>query len=735
MSQEIKYKSFICYRGKLGGARMEYAPSEDVATMLAQWINENENLDVYPALFEAKCKAGEVTYDAEGIDKFMPGMKRVFAVICPDFFREIIDKYNEALEEMNKEDAFLHLVRSLQSDKNQNIYYFELKRAFEEGGEDNNIVCPIVVRNGLRSPTLNNREGELIIRLFGKKMHELIRGVNPITFNYECIRGTLSNDPRWNEGDKAEKTVKELEMIPEVAALKKAIIGVCDTVETARSGFFTTNDIMGDLQKCTQTISNNQLPKSVRGSQSKNHFYASNPNIIYDPVFIRHRNPPPPFLAKCMVDEFNRKKQELGLSSDNFGFWNVDFSPGQRFDGISVCAVCFGTLILQHRLMKDGDIFGCTGLDSVAEKRFTDNMNAGINLLIALRNPYLKTWPSSWIFSDDKVDREGTVNQTTLSISTILSCGFLSRKNQPDDKILKARYEFVWESVEQLISGGISYYDYNDAVCNGWGYGIIPSLESCDNGDGEIDSELAMTAFTVFVFDTFLKLGISTGKLMERFSEDKEFLLVLQERKNIIDYNIRCILYYFKDRQNKDDGAFSRSSVGNRSSSLTHTAHVTKSLFSFLNDYFIGEQESEIARLILAKTAPYIVGRVKEMRKRGSFTISDFERFEIDEEIKAAYGNKNMDQYEHSSEFIVAITLMKIAKAMPEYKKEAVSCINWIMNIYLGPNSKKIVRNGATLLVTGSQERELPYPIFYIYYYRMMLHDYMKFIDGSEDMG
>ena len=724
---ERKYKSFVCYRGKLGGSRMQYAPSEDVATIIAYWINSNAKLDVHPALFEAKCKSGEVSYDPVGIDKFMRGMKKVFAIICPDFFREIIDLYNESVENMTKEAAVEFVKQELEKDRDKNIYYFELKKAFSEGGSEN-IVFPIIVENGTTSPTLSEREANIVINIFGEKMRNILRGVNLLTFDYRVISPRLLPMPTWNEGKGTNETIRELEKIPAVQEFKHRLIESLNKVDALEVSF-TKSSIKSDLQKCTQTISNHQLPKSAQGGQSHNHFNAHNPEIIYDPVFIRHKNPPPPFLAKCMVDEFNANKNPLGLSSDYFGFWEVDFKPNQQFEGISVCAVCFGTLILQHRLKKDSGISSAC-LNEGAEKHFTDKMNAGINLLIALRNPYNKTWPSSWIFSDSALDRDGTVNQTTLGLSTLISCGFLSRKCVADNNVLRARYEFIWESVECLLEAELRYYDYNNALCKGWGYGIDPQVYNKLEHD---PSELAMTAFTAFVFDTLQKIGKSTEKLMERFADDAEFLCILKERKMIVDDNLRCILHYFKDRQRAEDGAFERTSIDDNLPSLTHTSYVVKSLVAFLSDYYIGDEESDLASKILKKGVEYIMTRTKEMYDRKHFNVFAHERFEIDGTIRDAYNKQNMDQYEHCVEFIVAVTLMKIADFVSEYKADATRLVKWIMNMYLGTGADSIVRKGTSLFVRSSRESRLMYPIFNIYYYRMMLQDYLKSYDSFEE--
>ena len=92
-----------------------------------------------------------------------------------------------------------------------------------------------------------------------------------------------------------------------------------------------------------------------------------------------------------------------------------------------------------------------------------------------------------------------------------------------------------------------------------------------------------------------------------------------------------------------------------------------------------------------------------------------------------------MDQYEHCVEFIVAVTLMKIADFVSEYKADATRLVKWIMNMYLGTGADSIVRKGTSLFVRSSRESMLMYPIFNIYYYRMMLQDYLKSYDSFEE--
>ena len=126
-----------------------------------------------------------------------------------------------------------------------------------------------------------------------------------------------------------------------------------------------------------------------------------------------------------------------------------------------------------------------------------------------VRNPYTKTWPSTWEFNnkaDESIGVEGTTNQTTLSLSTLMSCGFLA----PDipQKYLKARYDYIWESVDVLLDWGVSRI--SDRRVTGWRY-----TPESHNGTALLP--------TVFVFDTLCKLRQNILELIPVFSPEDPF--------------------------------------------------------------------------------------------------------------------------------------------------------------------------------------------------------------------
>ena len=159
------------------------------------------------------------------------------------------------------------------------------------------------------------------------------------------------------------------------------------------------------------------------------------------------------YLAARFSREFENMKAQCGLPGEleaPFCAWPVDLDQqeGKEYERLlSICAICFGIMSLHNWIYRDS---GRCVRDERRMKTYREmlkkKLDGAINLLIAMRSPSYGSWPSSWNFSDQLV--VGTINQTTLSISTLMTCGFLPEGTEEEisvaaDKI-QCRFEYLY---------------------------------------------------------------------------------------------------------------------------------------------------------------------------------------------------------------------------------------------------------------------------------------------------
>lgn len=707
------YNSFICYRKKQG--KKYLAPSEDVAGLLHWWLNHDALFsEASLALFEERYH-GDLSYDEPGIKLFMPQMKFVFLVICPLFFSELLEDC-EGITEANAHEFDRKFCQK------GTVSYLEIKHALSRPSADCKIY-PIYVMKEDHKPYLSKDNFAKLSLLFGPRIHEVLTEHNAPTFNYDEIE----NDTKafaWNEAtdDAVQELVEGLEKHDAVQKLKSQVLSlIARSVET--KPFITEEDIVDDLRKCALTILNSPRNSIEQNSGS---FHANNPDIIYDPIRFKYEfssnSCDNAFLAKCLIDRFKQYKDSLLLPSEIFRYWNVDLDPQSPSDGISVCSVCFGTLLTRHRL--NNDQMYIQSSRQLNEKTFKRIINAGINLIIALRNPYTKTWPASWEYGTKDIEAPGTINQTTLCLSTLLGCKFLSKDSLPANcdvlSHLQNRYTFIWESANALINEQITINDFmgSDTLISSWPYRLDHSATAQSS-----------TMATVFTFDTLLKLRKCTQELLPQFT-DQPFHKTLQEDMSKLNLLIKQIFAYFEDRQ-LPDGSFRRLDDDDQSS-VTHTAHIIRSLLIYINHHHDDNDLLAQAQAIVDNASQYIIQRLPGLRANPSTAIAAHE--EYDDFYKDAdydIGIRSFGYYEHSVELIIIETLIELYRLNPDKYHTVFEDLKCLFSNF--KNSRIVCRNN-NLYVKG--RHGIKYPIYCLYYYRMVLLDLLsltKAIEAKKD--
>lgn len=207
-------------------------------------------------------------------------------------------------------------------------------------------------------------------------------------------------------------------------------------------------------------------------------------------------------------------------------FFDDDASDKQNIT-INVCACCFGALslnlLLENSQSKWGPLAG--------------HIQRAINSLVILQSAD-GSWPSAWELAGNTLV-SGNVNQTTLSISTLIRCGFFACNINTPYQQRNARYALLYRSLRWLMNAEHSYL----AVYNtGWYY-------------SSVDTDKVSTMITSYVFDVVVKVI----NLMETNREVENFFLsqnneICNELKNI-EMRVR----QFCDIRQNTDGGYSRT--------------------------------------------------------------------------------------------------------------------------------------------------------------------------------
>lgn len=725
-----QYRAFLCYRRK--STNPLFTPSEDVAGMLHWWLNYGPKLAKDgPALFE-ECypQGGALTYGEEGIARFVPQMEMAFVVLCPGFFERTLDAFYDVLADHGgkTEQELLRIARERLSVQDRDVCFLEIQRIL---AAENCRVIPVLVKAGGRDACadLKNRDITWLKKILGQGSEVLFDTINSCTVDYDQL-SSFMDGLCWAETDEqtARGRMKAVEASEEGAALLGCLKQMLHMSEApVQKSSAVADTILADLKRCARTFLNLQQPAA-----DDRYFYAGNPKLIFDPIrscnMRKDVQIKPPFLAACLVESFRENQRAFGLQMDQFSYWNVNLSmvdvdPRQvQSIPLSVCAVCFGTLSVHHYLRKERSRLQEAPILDEATNPILKTIRSGQNLLLALRNPYTKTWPSTWEFNnkaDESIGVEGTTNQTTLSLSTLMSCGFLA----PDipQKYLKARYDYIWESVDVLLDWGVSRI--SDRRVTGWRY-----TPESHNGTALLP--------TVFVFDTLCKLRQNILELIPVFSPEDPFRGRLEKDLQTVEQTLTEIIGFIAQKQcgrlSDAPGAFRR--FAGTEYSATHTAYVIKSLYQYIQDH---GQSEELDRILLP-AIDYLLEKMDAMKLDGDMHFREWERYEdfCDSDpndndgdcLKSTFG----EQYEHCAELIIGEALIKIAENIQDVTlaAKAKTILAWMFDKYL--EEKRLVGiDGDTVRVRGVRSF-LPFPIYALYYYRMFLWDYLQLLEKTE---
>ena len=760
---EHGYKSFICYR-LTDKSHPSFVMSENVGSLLHYLINIKKDKrldDVRGALFQ------EATVYREGVDwsnvtQYIPGCEYFFIALCPDFFEPFL---SECREERKNTDPDKICEKIISGKIKFPVACKELLCAMSHTHVR---ICPIHVKSSEHGNVLPDEEDrrllveifahlckkqdrqsdgiEDLVKIFKSKFDSIFTRTNILTILHDQMPDVIKGDTKWYSYTPVDDTVSEYIETEEVSKMVKSIeemlvLDPSDVIGRWR------DDADSDLERCFNLAIGSRIPR-----REARRYSALDDEIVYDPFYINrsYLYPQLPYslvksyrgafvsLINCGTDQKSTPvkcyKTDLGLSSHEFSYWPVDLSRSSRENAdydipksISVCAVCFGTLICYHYLLTD-ERYRQIGGGRKRSEAYASIVRNGLNMLIALRSPDEKQgWPSQWKIENGEAHVIGNINQSTLSLSTLMSCGFLMDKcpaseqekiwffGTDDLQILKNRHQFIKENITCLLS------IQKDTLSPGWSYSLMRTGE---------DQILP----TCFVFDTLIKYYKCLDGLANAFSDDADYLESINDERAELAYRIHSTVRFFANNQHS--GGFKKG----RNLSITHTSYVIKSLHNYLmlwnkpaREEDIDTDKIKMARDVIEKASEYLLTELESRSNPGEWRrtlkVEEQERSE-----KFQFDDIHSENYEHCAELIVAETLIKTYNYFknndPHQAERSQRLLIWLAAICILSADRESAIPIAIKSNLGTSEW---HPIYYVYYYRMFVSDFTKLLKENPD--
>ncbi len=431
-------------------------------------------------------------------------------------------------------------------------------------------------------------------------------------------------------------------------------------------------------------------------------------SILTDAYWFVRRNPKgDPYIPGAFLEEYNSVSKACGLPDTDFYYWPVDLSHENRKE-ISICAICFGTLIMYHWLHKE-ELPRREGLSAREIQDMKDTVEGALNLLIMLRDPLEGYWPATWRFTGNSVN--GTINQTTLSLSTLLSCDFLSETL--DENVFWARYSYINKSIDWLLKAAITVGKFRKTTC--WGHMF-----------GNKEGAVLPTAYAV---DTLLKFKREIESWLTRLEKEDALYQHISERCEEIVTIIRQAANYFYLVYTPGPGR------PQEHGSTTRKALVYKTLKSVIP---VLRKETEDTLLSGIKTiAQNIYEELSACTIEEIFSEDEHEIYEnfsyTDGKVSSGHSGDFFhpsagENFELCREMIFLNALIH-GLSQQENKGDITELVLEAFERYQDRNVESV---GLERMVKGHNLKALPYPIFAMYYYHMVLENLYKLANEIE---
>lgn len=437
------------------------------------------------------------------------------------------------------------------------------------------------------------------------------------------------------------------------------------------------------------------------------------------------------------------------LDKIRFTYWDVFLSESTnslsnqnnnyKSLNISTCAVCVGALVLHYWLAKDYALVTHEMPQDISTE-IEPLIQQAINTIILLRNnrpndiqyaSWASNYDTNWIYPT-----AGTVNQTTLSISTLIVCGFLDNRLAEDVRI--NRYRLIMESINWLLEGAIRTRLGTVRCFVAWDY--------MNWYQGK-----PATLPTAFCIETIMKFVHQAEKDLKHFAKTETNENFVAELRDLIERSRQYIydaLEYFIRIQNGDGGF--KKNLQESSSSITHTSKVLILLCAYMGYCNDDEHKRNRIATMIAQATQYLhslgLDKIKKLSDPNDYRFQK-ENFDVFQ-----YGNQfdtditvlpNLgEQFENSGEMWCVTAIVNVLKTIDAYQKDGQNLFSSIstQKESLLKFAGKILENYSQnchissmgfLLVKGKRpEEKNQYPIYLNYYYRMALSDYYEYLKG-----
>lgn len=384
----------------------------------------------------------------------------------------------------------------------------------------------------------------------------------------------------------------------------------------------------------------------------------------------------------------------------------------------STCAICFGALQLMNWLSEDAKRYGGSNRETPAKTNglIMECLRGALGFIVFMCGGE-GAWPEQkYLTGDDEKGADKGLNQTTLSISTLLKSGFLTKQSEfwgtADDDVLEKRFAFLCKSVKWLLEVRTE----SEFMCY-WNIG------------GEQKGSVLMTAMCM---ETLIKF------LQDEYV--REHAGSLKKTIGACDFGelFGKIVGFFRFVQEESGGLF--PSVDCKVPSFSHTAKGMNALLAFYR-YAGGGAAAREAGAIAGKCFSYLYGLIADPESRlyHGDRQKDYEIFNL----------TGSQDYELSGELMTvtaAINFLCLTAgeraeilqddpvADPIQRNSFVTMLFDLLDGYRRRHLKCYFDATAaeSVLLKGRREREdEQYPVYMLYYYRMAISRLLELARGE----
>lgn len=698
MDNLTKYNSFICYRrGDEKDDVIRY--SSRVFAKEIKKIIDNKLTTFKPVAFEEEISCNYFS----DISKMMQSVKSFIICFCDGFFDKTISRYNDCGKNLEKFKS------SANDSSNPDIIYLEVKNALNNS-EINffPFFVDYVDSDGKEFLAFEYITANLGVlnEIFEVEFEKYLYVTNvPKVRVFSSIREIKCE---FNQ-----KSIERYLNKKEISATRKEEFS---SLARGLKRFYNPLTNEGNNSPCkTLDLSLNEIDYNAYKKISQRYddiYHISNAYINGVERLKRDFSARTDYLKFC-GQGFNDVANLCKIDNDvtRYAYWTLELNASSvdtlnvsKNNKISVCSLCFGILLLNSYLNTDKETFkdvlyNYSGFD---EEEVRKKVQGALNLLMTLRDYQDFSWMSEWYFSDGV--KNGTINQTTLSVATMISSGFLRFSSLPNSLSDKEKSDATFNRF--LYVQGSAQWLKNALCVRGEGIAILQHI------DGEPSCNISLT---VFCAEVFLKYLREITILSEQIS--KEYKCVIDDERVEIKKRIVDILSFLSDYYDDRDSFKENDdrSICEFSKILSLCAQIVKN-----NDKYDNLFDAETVASCKTMIAD-IYKMICEIDDEKILSCVYVEKMQL----ISSSNEVGYDNYENCGHLIYITALLDYAYLVDDtsddFEKLRVRIYNLITKF-----KERFASDGAVCCKNGNSRH---YPIYALYYYRNVIADfYDKFL-------